>query len=495
MFKTKRTAQLKAITYRSVPGANFRLKLREFDSGSQSAFYGILMVFCAIGIVSCGVMPFLVPLCLPLLVLFAGLSLLCVASDMISIGERGVAFPISTSIGLCGRTIRLWSDVESIEILSAHGKLDSPIKRGGSAFRLIFKSGGSIVLPLQNFTHESVGAFVAALQEWAREDSQVDRQLEHVPRLWELENGDLTEARELSYTKFWEEELANNYSFTAFVPLQVGQKVRNESLTVEKQIAAGGFSAIYTARDTQGKMFVLKESVIRNTTDEKTKEKAKEHFKREAELLIKLNHPNVAKVVDHFVDTARDYLLLEYIEGPDARDLARRQGKQSVETVLKWTRQLSDVLQYLHSQTPPVIHRDIAPDNIVIDKSGNAILIDFGAANEFVGEATGTLVGKQAYMSPEQIRGKVTPQSDIYSLGATMYFLLTAKDPEPLSSSHPRKVDESIPVELDKLVNACTKLELGERVKSASELNERLDAIANGKTPAAAGFERSREDV
>jgi tRNA A-37 threonylcarbamoyl transferase component Bud32 len=494
MPKPKKIAQLKTIAYRSVPGANFRTKLREFDTGSQTAIYGLLLLMGAVGFVICSFMHFLVPFCLPLLLLFAGLALLCVASDLISIGERGVAFPIATGIGLGGRTIRLWSDVESIEILSARGKLDTQIQRGGSAFRLVFKSGGTIVLPLQNFTRESVGSFVAALQEWAREDSQVDRQLEHVPRLWELENGDLSEAKELSYTKFWEEELANNYSFTAFVPLQMGQKVRNDSLVVLKQIAAGGFSAIYTVQDEQKKMFVLKESVIPNTTDEKTKEKAKEHFKREAEILIKLNHPNIAKVVDHFVDAARDYLLLEYIEGPDARDLARRQGKQSVESVLKWTQQMTDVLQYLHNQVPPVIHRDISPDNIVISQKGDAVLIDFGAANEFVGEATGTLVGKQAYMSPEQIRGKVTPQSDIYSLGATMYFLLTAKDPEPLTSSHPRKIDDTVPVELDELVNLCTRLELAERIADAADLRARWQEIS-GKMPAAAGAERSRGNV
>ena len=498
MARIRKAAQLQAIAYRAVPGAQFRAKLREYDSGSQGTLYGLFLFLGLIGIVLCSFMNFLVPYCLPLLILFGTLAFFCVSSDLISIGERGVAFPIASGFGLGGRTIRLWSDVESVEVISAHGKLDSPIQKGGSAFRLVFKSGGHIVLPLQNFTRESVGSFVAALQEWAKEDAQVDRQLEHVPRLWELENGDFSETRELSYTKFWEEELANNYSFTAFVPLQVGQKLRNGSLVVVKQIAAGGFSAIYTVHDDERRMFVLKESVIPNTTDEKTKEKAKEHFKREAEILIKLDHPNIAKVVDHFVDTARDYLLLQYIEGPDARDLARHKGKQPVPSVLKWALQMTDVLHYLHSQTPPVIHRDISPDNIVINKAGDAVLIDFGAANEFVGEATGTLVGKQAYMSPEQIRGKVTPQSDIYSLGATIHFLLTGKDPEPLSSSHPSQVDASIPEELDGLVNLCTRLELSERVKDATDLQSRLAAlslVANQKMPAAAGLDRGHDDV
>lgn len=498
MVRIRKAPQLQAITYRSIPGAKFRAKLREFDSGSQSTVYGLLLFVGAIGLVMFSFMNALVPFCLPMLILFGTLAFFCVSSDLISIGERGVAFPIASGFGLGGRTIRLWSDVESVEVISANGKLDLPIQRGGSAFRLVFKSGGQIVLPLQNFTRESVGSFVAALQEWAKEGAQVDRQLEHVPRLWELENGDFSETRELSYTKFWEEELANNYSFTAFVPLQVGQKLRNGSLAVVKQIAAGGFSAIYTVQDEQRQMFVLKESVIPNTTDEKTKEKAKEHFKREAEILIKLDHPNIAKVVDHFVDTARDYLLLEYIEGPDARDLARRQGKQAVPAVLKWARQMTDVLQYLHSQNPPVIHRDISPDNIVINKDGDAVLIDFGAANEFVGEATGTLVGKQAYMSPEQIRGKVTPQSDIYSLGATMHFLLTGKDPEPLTSSHPAQIDASVPEEFDGLVNLCTRLELSERVRDTAELQSRLTALTSGasdKVAAAVGVDRGHDDV
>jgi tRNA A-37 threonylcarbamoyl transferase component Bud32 len=495
MLNTKKIAKLQAITYRTVPGVNFRLKLREFDQSSQNTLHLLLMFLGAGGIMACCFVPYMSLFCFPMLILLASLALVCVSSDMISIGERGVAFPITSCISLCGRTIRLWSDVESVEIISANGNLETPIQKNGSAVHLMFKSGGTLTLPLKNFTRESIGSFVSALQEWGHEGSQVDRQLEHVPRLWDLENGDLSELKELSYTKFWEEELANNYSFTAFVPLQVGQKLRNETITVIKQIAAGGFSAIYTVKDLDGGLFVLKESVIPSTTDEKTKDKAKEHFKREAEILIKLDHPNIAKVVDHFVDTARDYLLLQYIEGPDARELARRSGKQPVGTVLHWAAQMCDVLQYLHTQNPPVVHRDISPDNIVIDKSGNAVLIDFGAANEFVGEATGTLVGKQAYMSPEQIRGKVTPQSDIYSLGATIYFMLTGKDPEPLTSSRPRKIDDSISVQLDDLINECTKLDLLERIKDASALKERLQSLGKEKVAAAIGMDRGREDV
>lgn len=491
MFKLKKTARLKSIAYVSVPGVQFRRKLRELDSSSQTA---VFVVFLIIGMAGLGISftnPVLTLVCIPFVALIGFASMMCVACDMISIGEKGAVFPISSCLPLRGRTIRLWSDVESIEIRSGLGSLDQPIRKGGSALKIGFRSGGQVTLPIHNFTKESLSAFVAALQEWGKEGN-VDRQLEYLPRLWDYENGDLSGAKELSYTKFWEEELANNYSFTAFVPLQVGHKLCSESLTVLKQIAAGGFSAIYAVKDSQGVQHVLKESVIPSTTDDKTKEKVKEHFKRESEILIKLNHPNIAKVYDHFVDNSRDYLLLEYISGPDARELVRQNGKQSVENVLKWTAQMADVLLYLHTQSPPVVHRDISPDNVVINQSGDAVLIDFGAANEFVGEATGTLVGKQAYMAPEQIRGKVTPQSDIYSLGACMHFLLTGKDPEPLSSSHPKSIEPSVPPALDELVNACTKLDLPDRVKSAQDLLERLSQ--NCKPLATIGFDKGREN-
>jgi tRNA A-37 threonylcarbamoyl transferase component Bud32 len=403
------------------------------------------------------------------------------ASDAIHIAEKGFSFPMAKSLALHLRLSRLWSEVQSAKVISAMGASDAPIKKHGSSLRLIFKTGGKVDLPLANFNRESLATFVSALQEWAT-DGDVDReQLEHVPRLWDYEEGELAGLRQISYTKFWEEELANNYSFTSYVPLQIGQKV-NESLIVEKQIAAGGFSAIYLVKNAQAEKFVLKESVVPASADEKTREKAKEHFKREAELLIKLSHPLIAKVFDHFVHDGRDYLVLEYIVGPDARELIRSQGPQPVSKVVHWGQQIASVLSYLHAQTPAVVHRDLSADNIVIDAKNNAVLIDFGAANEFVGEATGTLVGKQAYMSPEQIKGKVTPQSDIYSFGATVYFLLTGKDPEPLASCQPSRAGVVVPEKLDLLVSRCTKLDTNERIASADDLVRALNEIADQLT-------------
>jgi serine/threonine protein kinase len=110
-------------------------------------------------------------------------------------------------------------------------------------------------------------------------------------------------------------------------------------------------------------------------------------------------------------------------------------------------------------------------------EDGALVLIDFGAANEYVGQATGTLIGKQSYISPEQFRGKAEPSSDIYALGGTLNFLLTGDDPEPLSPSHPRRVRGELSQDIDQLVASCTALSTSERIQSARALNDAIDQL------------------
>jgi serine/threonine-protein kinase len=186
-------------------------------------------------------------------------------------------------------------------------------------------------------------------------------------------------------------------------------------------------------------------------------------------------HPDaIAQVYDHFVEAGRSYLLIEYIQGPDLRAYVRQHGPQSEATVAAWFEELAHVLDYLHKQEPPILHRDISPENLIVTAEGHLVVIDFGAANEFIGQATGTLVGKQSYVSPEQIRGRACPQSDLYSLGATIFFALTGNDPEPLSSCSPQAGGAAVSPQLDSLVTLCTKLDLSQRLGSAAELLDKL---------------------
>jgi serine/threonine-protein kinase len=192
-------------------------------------------------------------------------------------------------------------------------------------------------------------------------------------------------------------------------------------------------------------------------------------FNREAMFLSLLDHPNIAKVMDHFVEKDHHYEVLEFIDGLDLRRFVKERGPQPEDFVLNWAQQICEILVYLHSQEPPVIHRDLTPDNLVLRVDGQLVLIDFGAANAFVGTATGTMVGKQSYMPPEQLRGKAVPQSDIYSLGGTCYFLLTGKDPTPLEVSK-IKGDNKPGANLNPLLAKCTAWEASARYQSAREV-------------------------
>jgi len=272
-----------------------------------------------------------------------------------------------------------------------------------------------------------------------------------------------------SFTSLWDDEFSTRYSPTLFVPLAPDHELKNGAIKISELVACGGSAAIYAAKNTDGIQIIVKEAVIPKNANEELKAKAIELFNREALLLSKLDHPNIAKVLDHFVENEHHYEVIQFIDGLDLRRFVKERGPQPEDFVLNWAQQICEILVYLHSQDPPIIHRDLTPDNLVLRVDAQLVLIDFGAANAFIGTATGTMVGKQSYMPPEQLRGKAVPQSDIYSLGGTLYFLLTGRDPIPLEVS---QVDESakVSMNLNPLLVRCTAIEVADRYDSALEL-------------------------
>jgi len=126
-----------------------------------------------------------------------------------------------------------------------------------------------------------------------------------------------------------------------------------------------------------------------------------------------------------------------------------------------------------------VVHQDFTPDNLIVDESGALKLIDFMVAKQLAADdsETSTVVGKHHYMPPEQFRGQATRQSDLYALGCTLYFLLTAEDPEPMSEAHPILKNASVSGELDALIAKATQLDLSRRYKSAKEIQADLDNL------------------
>lgn len=381
--------------------------------------------------------------------------------------KEGIAFPrfvFKTPLSLFNRQ-RTWGELMSLKVV---GNADQPLREKQLLFT--FDGAAPIRLNMKGMSDEDLEKLLLAADVWGH---HVERGPELVI-LHECLQSSNNSPKQLSYTAMWEEELGRRFSSTSFVPLEPGKTLSDGRLKVIRQLAFGGLSAIYLAQHSKRDLVVLKEAVTPAGCDEPTRNKAREMFQREARFLIRLHHEHIAKVYDNFTEDGRDYLIIEYINGQDLRQLVRQNGAQAEAEVVTWAVLICDILTYLHGQDPPLIHRDLTPDNLVLSETDGIKLIDFGAANEFVGTATGTLVGKQAYIAPEQFRGKACTQSDIYALGCTMYFLSTGSDPDALAKSHPRALNPDLSMEFDALVADCTALETDRRSQSAAEVKERL---------------------
>ncbi|MFN8550180.1 MAG: serine/threonine-protein kinase [Candidatus Obscuribacterales bacterium] len=392
--------------------------------------------------------------------------------DRIVVSKEGLSFPLFMLPKLRFRRERHWNDLIAAQVQLDTSKPTAKDLSSCGFLSLFFRSGGRSTMDLSRLAKPELEQLLLAIEVWGQS-------CKRSPELIEFQNGLQNQSRgiEFSYTQMWEEELSRRFSATSFVPLEPDRKLQDGRIKIVRQLAFGGLSAIYLAQENEKEMVVIKEAVVPANADEHTHQKAAELFEREARLLIKLNHENIARVFDHFTENNRSYMVLEYIRGQDLRQLVKQNGPQSEESVLKWAKQIASILAYLHSQDPPIIHRDLTPDNLVRKEDDTITLIDFGAANEFVGNATGTMVGKQAYIAPEQLRGKANLSSDIYALGGTMYFLLTGKDPEALMSSHPKEINAEISDAVDALVASCTEMEISDRPQSATALEQAIGAI------------------
>jgi hypothetical protein len=154
---------------------------------------------------------------------------------------------------------------------------------------------------------------------------------------------------------------------------------------------------------------------------------------REARVLQSLSHPRLPKYIDHFEQDGSLYLVMEKIEGESLAALQKRGGALSEKDVIRFLRDASEVLDYLHGRDPPVIHRDLKPGNVIRRPDGSFAFVDFGAVRDKLRPGGGsTIVGTFGYMAPEQFQGRALPASDVYAIGATALSLLTGRQPEDL---------------------------------------------------------------
>jgi serine/threonine-protein kinase len=267
----------------------------------------------------------------------------------------------------------------------------------------------------------------------------------------------------------------------------------NVRYEIVRRIGGGGMGAVYLAKDRHlGDAPRAVKEMIETHLDESQHEKAIGDFKRESLLLTSLEHPSIPTIYDYFYDdqAGRFYLVMKYISGGDfASRLRNAPGNRIDEkTATVWGMEVADVLDYLHNRRPrPIIYRDLKPANLMIDgNSGRVMLIDFGIARwvNKTEEKGVTAVGTMGYAPPELFSGKVEPRSDIYSLGATLFHLLTGSDPQdnPLlifdftKNPRPRSINPSISVEMERILMRAVEYKPEGRFRSAAEMREALAA-------------------
>lgn len=250
--------------------------------------------------------------------------------------------------------------------------------------------------------------------------------------------------------------------------------VIDEKYEILKQIGKGGMSIVYLAMDKRlNKPWAVKE--IRKTANGKNDEVIINSLIAEANLMKKLDHPTLPRIVDIIENRETIYVIMDYVEGESLDKQLKEYGPQPENVVISWAIQLCDALGYLHNQRPPIIYRDMKPANIMLKPEGNLKLIDFGIAREYkeYNLADTIVLGTRGYAPPEQHGARQTDgRSDIYALGMTMHHLLTGVDPRPADYLYipVRQWNQELSEGIEEIINKCTALDPEDRYQNCDEL-------------------------
>ncbi|MEZ4677896.1 MAG: serine/threonine-protein kinase [Caldilineaceae bacterium] len=264
-------------------------------------------------------------------------------------------------------------------------------------------------------------------------------------------------------------------------------------------VGQGGMGAVYRASDRrlEGRICAVKEilpHLSENSTSEAELEQLTEQFRTEASILARLDHPHLPKVSDYFANGNREYLVMDFVDGRDLseliQDAQRRNEFLNESEVLQWTAQILDALEYLHSQDPPVLHRDIKPGNIKVTARGDIKLVDFGLVKVLYPDDSRTVTvvhghGTAAYTPLEQYGGDTSftdVRSDIYSLGATLYHLLSGQPPvaarerflQPGTLSSLRAINPAVAPRVERAIFYALGMHPNERPTTIQELRESI---------------------
>src|SRR5579863_2770921 len=282
-------------------------------------------------------------------------------------------------------------------------------------------------------------------------------------------------------------------------PLEAGT-VLQRRYAIQRLIGGGGMGMVYLAHDQRlsNRPCAIKE-MVDHFIDPQQRIEANDYFAREADTLAQLKHPAIPAITDRFDDQNRHYLVMEYVEGRNLEEeLAVRGGPLPEGLVIDIARQLCDVLAYLHGLTPPIVYRDMKPSNVMLTGNGRVVLVDFGIARLFKAQRKGTMIGTLGFAPPEQYQGLADPRGDIYSLGATLHYVISGRDPEkfpPFSFPPLRELRPDVSRNLAGAIDHALAYEMGDRPASARDFRDMLlygrglDAPGSQRVSAKSGTE------
>jgi len=261
-------------------------------------------------------------------------------------------------------------------------------------------------------------------------------------------------------------------------PLEPGV-VLQQRYRIERLLGGGGMGMVYLARDQRlsNRPCAIKE-MVDHFIDQQQRLEANDYFAREADTLAQLKHSAIPAISDRFDHQNRHYLVMEYVEGHNLEEeLAQRGGPFPEGLVIDIARQLCDVLAYLHGLQPPIVYRDLKPSNVMLTGNGRVVLVDFGIARLFKAQRKGTMIGTLGFAPPEQYQGIADPRSDLYSLGATLHYILTARDPEkfpPFSFPPVRELRPAVSSNLAGAIDHALAYEMLNRPATTQEFRDML---------------------
>ncbi|PKK91331.1 MAG: hypothetical protein CVV64_06065 [Candidatus Wallbacteria bacterium HGW-Wallbacteria-1] len=286
--------------------------------------------------------------------------------------------------------------------------------------------------------------------------------------------------------------------------LQKGHTIKN--YTILERVGFGGMATVYNGYDSSRDELVAIKVLSEQYSQEKNFVK---RFQKEADILRKLVHPNIVGMVDSGIESGHHFMVMEYVRGKSIADIIEEEGPFAVDRACKIMVQSASALSFAHQQQ--VIHRDIKPHNIMVGKDDLVKILDFGIARLEGSEGltqTGAMMGTLYYVSPEQVKGQYVDQrSDIFSLGATFYEMLTGTVPVKGKSQievvmahmkeaivRPSDYRPEVPAVLDRIVMKALAKDPGERYQTCGQFSEDITKFLNGELTLDEIDERSLEE-